>query len=87
MTNNGEALLSAALAGLGIILQPEILVRDAIRDKRLVPILPGFVAPPRPMHLLYAPDRRMTPKKRTFIEFAVKLFSAGSAGSVVERSS
>jgi DNA-binding transcriptional LysR family regulator len=74
--NNGEALLSAAAAGLGIILQPEILVSDAINSGNLVPLLTEFLSPPRPMHLLYASDRRMTPKKRAFIDFALKLLPA-----------
>lgn len=74
VTNNGQAVLSAALAGLGLILQPSILVRGAIADGLLVPLLPEHVSPPRPMHLLYAPDRRMTPKLRSFIDFAVEKF-------------
>ncbi|WP_174502014.1 LysR family transcriptional regulator [Acidiphilium sp. C61] len=72
--NNGQALLSAALAGLGIILQPAALVYGEIENGRLVPVLPEFVPPARPMHLLYAPDRRMTPKLRSFIDFTVGRF-------------
>ncbi|MFC3058454.1 LysR family transcriptional regulator [Paenirhodobacter populi] len=74
MSDHGEPLLCAALAGLGIILQPEELVHDAISDGTLIPLLPGYRVPTRPLHLLYAPDRRITPKLRCFIDFAVHAF-------------
>lgn len=74
IANNGQALLTAALAGLGILLQPVPLVRDEIEAGRLVTLLPGFTPLARPMHILYAPDRRITPKLRSFIDFAVEQF-------------
>jgi DNA-binding transcriptional LysR family regulator len=74
MTDHGEPLLHAALAGLGIILQPMELVAAALREGRLVTVLPGHTVPHRPLHLVYAPDRRVTPKLRSFIEFAREAF-------------
>jgi DNA-binding transcriptional LysR family regulator len=75
MVNNGQALLAAALAGLGILLQPVALVQDEIRVGRLVRLLPDYAPFSRPMHILYAPDRRITPKLRSFIDFAVARFA------------
>lgn len=72
--DHGEPLLWAALADLGIILQPLELVRDPLEAGRLVELLPGYRVPTRPLHLLYAPDRRTTPKLRSFINFAVEAF-------------
>ncbi|RVU15645.1 LysR substrate-binding domain-containing protein [Methylobacterium oryzihabitans] len=72
--NNGQALLSAALAGLGILLQPEPLVRDALAAGRLVRLLPDHAPPPRPMHVLHAPERRITPKLRSFLDFLAARF-------------
>lgn len=80
MMDNGEALLAAALAGLGIILQPSELVRPELDAGRLVGLLPEYRAPPRPFHILYAPDRRPTPKLRSFIDFAASSF--GPKGSL-----
>jgi DNA-binding transcriptional LysR family regulator len=74
MVDHGEPLLHAALAGLGILLQPVELLRPALEDGRLVEVLPNYTAPARPLHILYAPDRRMTPKLRSFIDFAVLAF-------------
>jgi len=74
MVDNGEALLMAARAGMGVLLQPCELVRDELATGRLVQLLPEFPIPVRPFHLLHAPDRRMTPKLRSFIDFAIATF-------------
>jgi DNA-binding transcriptional LysR family regulator len=74
MVDHGEPLLHAALAGLGVLLQPVELLQPALEDGRLVEVLPDYTAPARPLHSLYAPDRRMTPKLRSFIDFAVLAF-------------
>lgn len=80
VVNNGQALLTAAVAGLGIVLQPAALVRDEIEARRLVRLLPYHAPPSRPMHILYAPDRRITPKLRSFIDFTVKRFGGRLLG-------
>ncbi|WP_273646758.1 LysR substrate-binding domain-containing protein [Pseudomonas aeruginosa] len=47
---------------------------DEIEASRLVRLLPAYDPPARPLHALYAPDRRMTPKLRSFLDFAVQRF-------------
>jgi DNA-binding transcriptional LysR family regulator len=74
MANHGEAMLAIAKAGMGIMLQPLELVRAELESGSLVRVLPDYSAPTRPMHILYAPDRRLTPKLRSFIDFAVGTF-------------
>jgi DNA-binding transcriptional LysR family regulator len=76
--NQGDPLLSAAVVGLGVVLQPMELVGDALRDGVLVRLLPQYPVPTSPMHMLYAPDRRMTPKLRSFLDFAVETFGQRS---------
>jgi DNA-binding transcriptional LysR family regulator len=71
--NSGQALKQAALAGLGIILQPVELMQEDLKSGKLVRVLAKWRST-RPMHLLFAPDRRITPKLRSFIEFAAKQF-------------
>lgn len=73
-SDHGEPILHAALAGMGVLLQPLELVGPALEDGRLVRVLPGYDVPSRPMHVLYAPDRRLTPKLRTFLDFALAMF-------------
>lgn len=72
--DNSEALRRAALRGLGIALLPAILVNDDLRSKRLVEVLPDYAAPERQLNLLYLPDRHMSPKLRSFIDFVVERF-------------
>jgi DNA-binding transcriptional LysR family regulator len=67
--NSGQALKQAARAGLGIILQPQELMQEELKSGKLVRVLSRWWSS-RPMHLLFAPDRRATPKLRSFIEFA-----------------
>ena len=75
-TDSGEALRAAAVAGLGIILQPSELLAEDIESGRLTKLLSKYEPDPRPLHALYAPDRRMTPKLRSFLDFAAKEFGS-----------
>jgi DNA-binding transcriptional LysR family regulator len=79
MIDSGEALLMAARAGMGLLLQPTELIEPELAAGRLVRVLPKYRPPDRPLHLLYAPDRQMTPKLRSFIEFAVAAFGTHEA--------
>lgn len=62
MADSGDALLPAAIAGLGIILQSAEMIMPAIRKGLLVPLLPEYHVPSRPMHILYVSDRYILPK-------------------------
>ncbi|MEX8193391.1 LysR family transcriptional regulator [Comamonas guangdongensis] len=66
--NHGDGLRHAALRGLGLIMQPEVLLADDIAAGRLVPVLEDSVPLPRPVHLVYLPDRRQLPKLARFVE-------------------
>lgn len=74
MVNHSEPLLGAALAGLGVMLQPLELVQDALESGQLVEVIPAFPPASPPLNLLYAKDRRITPKLRSFIEFCSATF-------------
>ncbi|MCS0580858.1 LysR family transcriptional regulator [Massilia pinisoli] len=72
--NNGQALRTAALQGLGVVLQPTILLEADVRAGRLVQLFPDFELPSRPVHVVYLPDRYRSPKLRSFIDFVVERF-------------
>ncbi|MEG5266837.1 LysR family transcriptional regulator [Pseudomonas sp. JDS28PS106] len=74
--NQGDPLVAAAVAGLGIVLQPLELVSDALQNGTLVSLLPQYMVPATPMHILYAPDRRLTPKLRSFLDFSWEAFGS-----------
>ena len=65
--NNGPALRAAALEGIGIVMQPAVVVADDLAAGRLVRLLAGHAAPTLELHLLTLPDRRPVPKLRSFI--------------------
>lgn len=72
--NQGNALCIAALNGLGIVLQPEVVLATDIASGRLFPVLPGWSLTPSPMHLIYAQDQRPSAKLRSAIDFLVERF-------------
>lgn len=74
--NSGQAVRAAARAGLGIIMQPEILVKRDLETGCLVRLFPEWRLGERPMWLLYQRDRRMAPRLRSFISFATAAFGA-----------
>jgi DNA-binding transcriptional LysR family regulator len=74
VTNHGPALRSAALAGTGIVMQPEALLADDVAAGRLTRLLLNFAPPSRPMNVVYQSERRITPKLRCFIDFIVERF-------------
>ena len=50
---------------------------DHLASGSLVPLLPDYVAPSFPMHIVYLPDRRPTPKLRSFVDFVTSRFGDG----------
>jgi DNA-binding transcriptional LysR family regulator len=48
------------------------VVAADLRAGHLVRVLPDYDLPSLPMHLVYLPDRRPTPKLRTFIDFVLE---------------
>lgn len=79
--NNGQALRVAARAGLGIILQPRMLVGPDLAAGHLVQLLADWTPGERSVSLLYYRDRRMTPRLRSFISFALAAFGSTTQGS------
>ena len=66
--NDGRVLVAAAIAGHGIILQPEAVVAEALGRGDLVPVLEDFVAPSRPLYLLYTARQPQPAKLKTLVE-------------------
>jgi len=69
--NDAKALLMAALEGFGIAFIAEDLARDGLRSGRLIKVLPDYETPSRAIHVIYHPDRRQTPKLKSFISAVV----------------
>ncbi|MGI2109208.1 LysR family transcriptional regulator [Shewanella frigidimarina] len=71
LSNSGLVLTQAAIDGLGIILQPQIVVQEAIKAGLLTNL--SVLTPPEamPIHLLYK-DKNLPLKTRTLIDFIIR---------------
>jgi DNA-binding transcriptional LysR family regulator len=70
--NNSEALRELTLQGAGVAVLPDFVIDADLRRGRLEELLHGWhVKPPfaPDAHIVWLPDRHMTPKMRAFIDF------------------
>lgn len=70
--NNSEALRELTLQGAGIAALPDFAIDADLRRGRLEELLHGWqVKPPfaPDAHIVWLPDRHLTPKMRAFIDF------------------
>jgi DNA-binding transcriptional LysR family regulator len=75
-SNDGQVLRTAALDGLGILIQPTYILYDDIVAGRLVPVLDNWDLPRLTINLAYPSRKHLSAKVRTFIDFVVEHFSA-----------
>ena len=72
--NSVPGLLQAARVGMGVVMLPDVLVQQDLREGKLVALLQDYQLPRRAMNLVYAPDRYRLPKLRCFVEFALQMW-------------
>lgn len=73
--NNGDAIRDLAIGGLGLALLPMFIVHDALRDGRLVRLLPDLPQRPLPISVIWPPVRPMPRKTRAFVDHVAAAFS------------
>ncbi|MEO8606071.1 MAG: LysR family transcriptional regulator, partial [bacterium] len=73
VSNNGEALRAAAIAGMGIALLPTFIVGDDLRAGALVALLTAHDSWDAAIYAIYPPTRHVPPKLRAFIDFLAAL--------------
>jgi len=71
-SNDGQVLLQSALAGNGILMQPDFLLASAIAEGRLVCLLEAFIPAPKPVHMVYPRSRTPVPKLEAFVGFVAR---------------
>ncbi len=67
--NNGEALRSAALAGLGVYLGPSFIVGDDLRTGRMEAVLQEYEEIDLAVYAVYPQNRHLSAKVRVFVDF------------------
>lgn len=67
--DSAQALMAFALAGCGVALLPEWLVRHALDDGKLVSVLPEYTFARQGIYAVYPDAPHVPAKVRTFIDF------------------
>jgi DNA-binding transcriptional LysR family regulator len=73
-SNDGQVLRTAALADVGILVQPKYIVYDDIVAGRLVPVLDDWDLPRLAINLAYPSRKHLSAKVRTFIDLLIGTF-------------
>lgn len=83
-SDNGLVLLSSALAGIGLYIAQDWMIRLPVSRGQLVKVLDGFTVNPRPgtaeLYAVYPSSRAMSRKVRAFVDFLVELFQGEPGG-------
>lgn len=74
-SNNGDTVVQAAVAGMGVICQPTFLIGPHLRTGRLVALLPGYHLPDIDVLALYPSRRHLSAKVRVMVDFLAEQFS------------
>jgi DNA-binding transcriptional LysR family regulator len=82
---NGEALLPALLAGLGVAVLPDFIVNQAIRDGRLEEVLPGWTFPRAGLHLITPPGGPRPARVELLLDFLAKRLTERCRSAAVSR--
>lgn len=78
--DSGAALLSAALAGVGIAMLPDFLADEHIATGALVSFLPEHEPPPVPMHVVRPPGARTPRKMSVLMDLLIERLGSPNAG-------
>jgi DNA-binding transcriptional LysR family regulator len=73
--NNGEVIRDAAIAGLGIALQPEFIVSAALASGALIEVLDDFDSPPLVLYAVYPQHRERAVTIRAFAHYLRQRFA------------
>ncbi|MDP3310133.1 MAG: substrate binding domain-containing protein, partial [Polaromonas sp.] len=74
-SNDGQILRTAALDGMGILVQPSYIVYNDIVAGRLVPVLDDWDLPRLTINLAYPSRKHLSARVRTFIDFVAEHFA------------
>lgn len=73
--NNGEAIRDMAIGSVGLAILPLFIVHDALRDGRLIRILPESRQESLPISVVWPPIKPVPRKVRFFVDHLKKAFS------------
>jgi LysR family transcriptional regulator for bpeEF and oprC len=71
--NNAQALVQAAMSGLGIAFVSNFVAAEALASGRLRTVLADYETPGPPVSAVYLPSHHQSPKVRAFVDFLAEL--------------
>jgi DNA-binding transcriptional LysR family regulator len=74
--NDSNALLAAALAGMGVLQTLMFMAEPHFKSGALVQLLEDWSLEPNPIHIVYSPNRHLSARVRVFVEWLVELFES-----------
>ncbi|CAN7480473.1 LysR substrate-binding domain-containing protein [Bosea sp. LjRoot237] len=74
--NEGTGYLAAGLAGMGVMQVATFMAQAHIASGRLVPVLTDWCTAPKPLHIIYPPNRHLSNKVRVFVDWLAEIFAA-----------
>jgi DNA-binding transcriptional LysR family regulator len=72
--NDAAILRKAAVAGLGILIQPTYSIYDDVKAGRLIPLLHEWELPKLSINIAYQTRKHLPAKVRVFIDYIMKHF-------------
>lgn len=75
MTDDMVALRQAAVAGVGVVQLPMMMVSDEIRRGELVRVLPDWLPRSGIIHAVFPSRRGLLPSVRALLDFLVDAFA------------
>lgn len=70
------ALRNSALASVGIVQLPTLMVTEQLKDGSLIKLLDGWTAPPEIIHVVFPSRRGLLPSIRALIDFLAESYGS-----------
>jgi DNA-binding transcriptional LysR family regulator len=74
--NDSNALLVAALAGMGVLQTLRFMAEPHFKSGALIQLLEDWSLEPNPIYIVYSPNRHLSARVRVFVDWLVELFEA-----------
>jgi len=76
--NNGDTCRGLALAGQGVVLQPDFMISEDLAAGTLVPVLPGYAGNEIGIYVVYPSRKHLSVKVRALVDFLAEAFAEPS---------
>jgi LysR family transcriptional regulator, regulator for bpeEF and oprC len=73
--NDADTYIACGVAGIGLIRTSLYLVKPYLASGELREVLTGFNSPPRPISIVYPPNRHIPAKLKIFVDWLAELYA------------